>query len=282
MSHSSACVSQAWRVLARVVLCSAVMVSGSLASGQEFVRLDFGGRTPVTQGDTSGCGPTSLLNLLKLGPAAERSAFERLSRGEDGRSLARLLEKYTSAEGGDGKIRYTPDSGMDDPNLTRLCQQVARDGGLAPFDTLYAQRKADESNAAFAARIQSAATRSLSQGVGPIISIDSYRVRGKDWKKLTGHYLLLSAIQRTPQRVGFAIEYLDPVDGQVHPAYVYASDRRPSRALAHFPEGDQWLENNPYLYVTAPELDLAESRQAADARHEYFLTILFGRLKAAE
>jgi len=77
----------------------------------------------------------------------------------------------------------------------------------------------------------------------------------------------------------FAIEYIDPVGTRHKQAFVYGSTRRTSRALAHFKEGDEWLADNPYLYMTVPDKDLKESGQPWNSRHEYFLTILFGRLE---
>src|SRR5690606_17211829 len=47
--------------------------SGAVAGG-EMLRIDFESRAPLSQGDTAGCGPVSLLNLLKLGDPAYRRA----------------------------------------------------------------------------------------------------------------------------------------------------------------------------------------------------------------
>src|SRR5262249_54736883 len=78
------------------------------ASG-EFVRVATDPGQAIRQGDTSGCGPVSLLNMLKLGPEPYRKAYVAISQGDDKRALARLAEKYCSEKGTDGKARYTND-----------------------------------------------------------------------------------------------------------------------------------------------------------------------------
>ena len=245
------------------------------------VRIDWGDCAPVDQGDTSGCGPVSLLNMLKLGPPSFHQAFTQLCSEQDSQALTRLADKYCAAGGAGGKIAYSHESGINDANLSRLCNAVAADFQLGPITTLYTNRLEDESNGDFTQRINTRLLHSVRAGVPVVISIDSYAVRDQEWDKLTGHYVLLTGVQPVgaANAESFLIEYVDPVGARQRQAFVYGSSRRNSRALAHFPDGDRWLEDNPYLYVTAPALNLSESRQEEGARHAYFLTIVFGRLE---
>lgn len=99
----------------------------SLQASDEFVRLDADVTQAISQGDTEGCGPVSLLNLLKLGPESHKKAYKKLTRGDDSLALKLLVEKYCSPNGAEGKVRYSNRTGIDDPNLTRLCTAVATD-----------------------------------------------------------------------------------------------------------------------------------------------------------
>jgi len=65
----------------------------------EFVRVVLEGQAPLSQGDTQGCGPVSLLNLLKLGPEPYRKAFAKICEGDDKRALELLAQKHCSPSG---------------------------------------------------------------------------------------------------------------------------------------------------------------------------------------
>ena len=217
----------------------------------------------LKQGDTPGCAPVSLLNMLKLGPENFKKAYAELSGGEDEKALNRLCAKYTSPSGAKGRARYNNNSGMNDKNTSMLCEQLFKDKQLGAIHTLYTVRKAKEDNAAYANRINAAIVASLKRGIPVIMSIDSYGISDGKWKKLTGHYMLITGVQPVGKTNpdNFLIEFIDPV-GAVHAqAFIYASDRRESRAIAHFPERDKWLSNNPYLYMATPHKNLRESQQ---------------------
>jgi hypothetical protein len=218
--------------------------------------------------------------MLKLGPKSFKNAYAKISGGSDANALTRLAEKYTSRAGENGKIRFRLDTGINDANLSRLCEAVFKEHQLGAVHTLYTNRRPKEKDSAFAKRVNDAIVRSLSEGVPVVMSVDSYGARGKSWKKLTGHYMLITGVQpvRKTNPSSFLIEYLDPVGAAHRQAFLYASSFRDSRAIAHFKNGDKWLQDNPYLYVAAPDKDLRESREPWNGRHELYLTILFGRL----
>lgn len=247
--------------------------------GEEVVRIEADLTGAIRQGDTQGCGPVSLLNLLKFGTDQDRKAYGKLSGGDDVAALKRLAEKYCSPTGDGGKVRYSDRDGINDPNLTRLCAAVTRDLGLKPIDTLYTTRKKGEKAAAFAGRVNAALIASLSRGVAVVASIDSYGARGGKWVKLTGHYVLCTGAQRVGRAgpASFLVEFVDPAGGGHRQAYVYAGRRKHRGAYAHYEAGDRWLDDDPYLCMASPYTDLGQARLGDTARHEFFLTILFGR-----
>jgi hypothetical protein len=249
----------------------------------EFLRIPTDPAKAIRQGDTEGCGPVSLLNLLKLGPEPYRKAFAAISGGDDAQALPRLVERFCSPTGADGKVRYSHERGINDPNLSRLCAAVAAEYKLPAIDTLYTNRKAGEKNADFAVRVNRALVGSLTSGVPAVMSIDSYGVRDGKWRKLTGHYMLITGVQRIGKAnpESFVIEFVNPAGGEHRQALVYADSRRHGGAFAHFPGGDEWLTDNPYLCIASPYTDLRRGRLDADARHEFFLTIVFGGFAGA-
>jgi hypothetical protein len=190
------------------------------------------------------------------------------------------VEKYCSPNGAEGKVRYSNRTGIDDPNLSRLCTAVATDFELPPIETLYTTRKKGESNPDFAKRVNEAIIASLSRGVPVLMSIDSYGQREKKWTKLTGHYMLFTGVQRISKSNpgSFLVEYVNPVGAEHRQAFVYAGRRKHDGAFAHFKDGDEWFKNDPYLCMSSPYTDLGQSKLDGNARHEFFLTILFGQL----
>lgn len=248
---------------------------------EEMVHIEADPAGAISQGDTQGCGPVSLLNLLKLGPEPYRKAYRKLTGGKDEAALKRLAQKYCSPKGDGGKVRYSDENGIDDPNLSRLCAAVARDHDLPPIEALYTTRKKDESNRDFAKRVNDALVASLSRGVGVVASIDSYGARGGKWVKLTGHYVLLTGAQRLGKAnpSSFVVEFVDPASGNHRQAYVYGGRRKHKGAYAHFEKGDEWLENDPYLCMASPYTDLGQGKLDGSSRHEFFLTIVFGRFR---
>lgn len=253
--------------------------SAPAAAVGDIVRLDADVSAAIAQGDTEGCGPVSLLNLLKLGPSAHRAAYATISGGDDRKALRSLAKKYCSPTGDMGKVRYSDENGIDDPNLTKLCERIAADYKLPPIDTLYATRNKDESDADLAGRVNDAMIAALSRGVPVVLSIDSYGVKDGKWRKLTGHYVLLTGAQRLSRSNtrSFLIEYVDPVGARHRQAFVYAGGRDHDGAYAHRPGRDEWLKNDPYLCMSVPYADLNRSSLGRAARHEFFLTIIFGR-----
>ncbi|MCE9565596.1 MAG: hypothetical protein K8U57_26540 [Planctomycetes bacterium] len=250
-------------------------------ASDEFVRLDADVTQAISQGDTQGCGPVSLLNLLKLGPESHKKAYTKLTNGDDSLALKLLAEKYCSPNGAEGKVRYSNRTGIDDPNLSRLCTALATDFELPPIETLYTTRKKAEANPDFAKRVNEALIASLSRGVPVLMSIDSYGEREKKWTKLTGHYMLFTGVQRISKAnpSSFLVEYVNPVGGEHRQAFVYAGRRKHEGAFAHFKDGDEWLKNDPYLCLSSPYTDLGQSKLDGNARHEFFLTILFGQFR---
>lgn len=250
-------------------------------ANEEIVRIEADLTRAISQGDTEGCGPVSLLNLLKLGPEPYQKAYTKLSQGDDALALKRLAAKYCSPTGAGGKVRYGDQTGIDDPNLTRLCAAVTNDFELTPIDTLYTTREAKESNPDFAKRVNDALVASLSRGVPVLMSIDSYGVRDGKWNKLTGHYMLFTGVQRIGKSnpSSFLVEYVNPVGGEYRQAFVYAGRRKHDGVYAHFKEGDEWLKNDPYLCMSSPYTDLAQTKLEGAARHEFFLTIFFGQFR---
>lgn len=273
-------------ILAGIALAPALLSRSSSAEKPapsreavgEMVRLETDVSKAITQGDTSGCGPVSLLNMLKLGPEPYRKAYAKISDGDDRRALARLVDRYCSKSDGDGKARYSHKTGIDDPNLSRLCDAVADDSRLGAIETLYATRAQDESSSAFARRINDALVRSLSRGVPVVMSIDSYGEREEKWTKLTGHYMLFTGVQRIGRTnpSSFLVEYVDPASGECRQALAYAGKRKHAGAYAHLKQGDRWLKDDPYLCMASPYTDLRQTELGKGARHEFFLTILFG------
>ncbi|HEY1191803.1 MAG TPA: hypothetical protein VGE74_29495 [Gemmata sp.] len=252
------------------------------APSTEVVRIDADLSRAVDQGDTPGCGPVSLLNLLKFGPEPYRKVYARLDAGTDAGTLKQLTARYCSPTGAGGKARYSNRTGIDDPNLARLCAAVATDFDVPALDVLYATRNTGEPNPAFVKRVNGALVASLSRGVPVLMSIDSYGARDGKWKKLTGHYMLFTGAQRLgpANPSSFLVEYVNPVGGEHRQAFVYAGRRKHDGAYAHFKEGDEWLKSDPYLCISSPYTDLSQTKLDGGARHEFFLTILFGRFRA--
>lgn len=56
-------------------------------ANEEIVRIEADLTRAISQGDTEGCGPVSLLNLLKLGPEPYQKAYTKLSQGDDALAL---------------------------------------------------------------------------------------------------------------------------------------------------------------------------------------------------
>lgn len=247
----------------------------------DIVRIDADVARAISQGDTQGCGPVSLLNMLKLGPEAYQKAYRELAGDTGEQAFQRLKADYCDTKGKNGKVRYSDRTGINDAQLTRLCEAVANDFQLGDIDTLYTVRNEKESDQDFALRINRAIRHSLSNNVPVIMSIDSYGERDGKWQKLTGHYMLFTGVQPTgPSNPNsFLVEYIDPVGAKHRQAFVYVGERNHPGAYAHYPDGDQWLEGNPYLCMASPSTELAQRLLGHTGRHEFFLTIIFGKLK---
>lgn len=248
---------------------------------------------PVDQRDyedsANGCGPATILNLLRFGGAEFRPALRGLVGSTDGVLMRFLVDRY---------FRNRPSSthpgwkrwgvhGIEGPDLAAGLNELLEEHGIAPTDSTFLDRRENESETSHLDRVHRLFADSLERGTPPLLSLRSFVVRRRErlggephWETGFAHYVLVTALRGAPSPSGFEIEAIDPWRGRRTILYVHREANGQSfLALKGNAETGTWLEGRPFLQVLAPEVPtLRPADLEWDERYLVVADFLIGRL----
>jgi len=224
--------------------------------------------TPADQRDyadsPNGCGPATLLNLLKLGGPEYAPVLKSLVGATDGVKMRYLVDRHfrhrpSSARPGD---RRWSAHGIECVDLVEGFNELLADHHLAPLAATYLDRAEDESEADHLARVHRLIEDSLAAGTPPVLSLRSFLVKRREenggephWETGFHHYVLLTALRGTPSPAGFEIEAIDPWKARRTVLYLHReANGRAFRALKGNEDSGEWLKGQPFLQILAPEV----------------------------
>lgn len=232
------------------------------------VGVDAGAETLFDQRpvDQVGCGPTCILNTLRLGPEKSRESLETWAgRDTDEELIHRVIDTYAgrpSVDYDEG-TRFR-DGGVSGPDLLATTNDLRKDLRLTSATGAYLDRAEDETAPDLLARIHQHWAASLAHGEPVILHVRSFAAQFNPeagefrWQGVLGHFVVITQVpdELDPSDKGFAAQIADPDGGKASQIYVYAPQVRNFVAARGNSERWEWKRDFPFLLVEAPTLYL--------------------------
>jgi hypothetical protein len=221
---------------------------------------------PTDQRDYSdsrnGCGPATLLNLLRFGGDGFAPALASLVGGSDGVRMRYLVDRYfrnRPSTHRSGQSRWTV-HGIGSEDFAVGTNELLSEHGIAPLASVSLHRKEGEGEAEHLERVRELLADSLERGVPPVLNLRSYLVKRRDenggnpaWEAGVGHYVLAVSLLGEPSGIGFLVEVIDPWQGRRTELQIHREANGQSfRAQRGTDEEEDWLDGRPFLQVLAP------------------------------
>jgi hypothetical protein len=243
----------------RVLLLLILLLSPGLARAQEAVdQRDF-------KDSINGCGPATILNLLKFSsdPAISRLYGEILG-GDDGTKMRFLVDRFFKSR---NSVSYPGERrwglhGIESSDLATGLNEMLAENDLAPLASTYLDRRKDETAAEHLTRCHQLIARSIESGVMPVLSLRSFVVKRRErmqmnphWESGIHHYVLVVAVDEKPSSLGFELEVIDPWRGKRGVVYLHRETHgHPFTALKGTEDNGEWLSGRPFLKGIAEDL----------------------------
>ena len=240
----------------------AVLASASLLFGQESEtspeivdQRDF-------QDSINGCGPASILNLLRFSRPEYQAVESQLIGAKDSVRMRFLVDRYFRNR---PSVVYPAQKrwgvhGILSADLVTGLNELLEENGVPELSATYLDRESEETESDHLERIYETIAESLENGVAPILSVRSFVVRHRDdkgpaWEAGWHHNVVIREIEETKDATGFALKALDPFRGKEVAMYIHIEGSGQSfRALKGIQESGNWLNGRPFLQVLAPDL----------------------------
>lgn len=261
-----------------------------------FLLLSLGiaqAQEPVDQRDfkdsINGCGPATILNLLKFSSdPAISGLYGDLPGSGEGTRMKYLVDRFFKSRNSvsyPGQRRWGL-HGIESSDLVTGLNELLQENDLTPFSFTYLDREEGETGVAHLTRCHQLIKRSIESGVMPILSLRSFVVRRREreqmnphWESGVHHYVLVVGVDKTSSALGFGLEVIDPWRGKRGVVFVHREiNEHPFTALKGTEDSGEWLSGRPFLQVIAE--DLPSLRPADLDWSERFLVVanfLIGR-----
>lgn len=210
----------------------------------------------------NGCGPASILNLLRFSRPELQAIEPQLVGATDAVRMRFLVDRYFRNRPSvvyPGQKRWGV-HGIQSADLFTGLNELLEENGVPELRATYLDREEEEAESDHLGRIHEMIADSLENGVKPILSVRSFVVRHRDdkgpaWESGWHHNVVIREIEEPKDETGFALKALDPFRGKEVSLYVHVEGGGQSfRALKGIHESGTWLDGRPFLQVLAPDL----------------------------
>lgn len=233
----------------------------------------------------NGCGPASILNLLKFSGPEYMQAYQTIIGPDEGVRMRSLVDKFFRNR---PSVVYKNRNrwgvhGIHSADLVSGLNEFLDKNGIAALDGQYLDRHREESATDHLKRFHDLISGSLDRNVSPILSLRSYVVQRRKegenvkvgWETGYHHYVVVSRISSPLLKTGFELEVLEPYRGKKTHIFIHPeSSGQPFRALKGLLQNGNWLKGEPFLLVLAPDLPTLRPRDVT-WEHRYIVVANF-------
>ena len=230
----------------------------------------------------NGCGPASILNLLRFSEEPYQMIESRLMGATEAVKMKHIVDRY---------FRNRPSvvypqmkrwgmHGVATLDLVEGLNDLLAENQRPSLRGVYLDRADDESVPELIERCHRLVHGSLQNGVTPILSVRSFAVkieRGKEPEWQTGyhHYLVVTDVVGDPTSIGFALRASDPFGGREVELFIHREvNGQGFMALRGNHDTGKWLSGEPFLQVVAPGVPSLRPRNL-EWFERYFVTANF-------
>lgn len=233
----------------------------------------------------NGCGPASILNLLKFSGPEYLSAYQTILGPDEGIRMRSLVDKYFKNR---PSVVYPSRNrwgvhGIHSADLVSGLNEFLDEKGIPKLEGQYLDRQKEESASNHLKRCHDLISASLDRDVSPILSLRSYVVQRRKegegekvgWETGYHHYVVVRRISSPLLETGFELEVLEPYRGKKTHIYLHPeSNGQPFRALKGLLQNGKWLGGEPFLLALAPDLPTLRPRDVT-WEHRYIVVSNF-------
>lgn len=216
----------------------------------------------------NGCGPASLLNLLKFSSEEYRAAYRGLLGQGDETKMRLVIDRYFRNRR--SQINRTQNRwgvhGVISEDLLAGLNELLEESEVEALRGSYLDRKEGESDEEMIERVHRILARSIERGVAPILSLRSFRVTAREdkdpgWEANRHHNAVVIAVSPIRSGLGFSAEVLDPWGGVKRNVFLHCEpSKQPFRALRGTEDSGKWLSGSPFLQAVAPRMSSLRPR----------------------
>lgn len=261
------------RALGTVVLCASFGTAFHVSAQTTATPEKTDKLVPITSGivdqrdfvdSVNGCGPASILNMLKFSREDYLNAYLSVLGSGEGVKMRFLVDRYFKNRKSvtfPAAKRWMP-TGIQSADLVTGLNEFLKDEGIPELSGTYLDLKEGETEANHIVRCHDLISASIRSGVMPILSLRSYIVKRREsnqmeprWEAGVHHYVVVTSVTRPPSKTGFEVAVLDPWRGRKTTIYIHReANGQAFRALKGIEENGQWLGGTPFLQVIAHDI----------------------------
>ena len=214
------------------------------------------------------CGVCALLNALKFGGEAERTAAAKIKGSNDEDRVQTIIEVYghVPSDAYPERSRYREDEGMCDREMLGMVQDFLTQNGLGRIEGGYLDRAKEEPVGTHLRKVHAKLRRSLDLGFPPIVLIRSFAAEpdskfeaGYSWGGLCGHWVSIVSLPEKlePDAISFVMQVADSASGRLQECFVHEEQFRNFTAAKGDTRTYTWpTVPRPFLVVTTPGIGL--------------------------
>lgn len=241
----------------RIAVFLSLLAIPCLLCGEEMIKAANYDASPINQRRAygNGCGPASLLNAFQFGSEKWQRVFYSVP-GHNSKTRIR----YVVSQWGDqpsnhikGVKRWNAEHGINLVDLHDIANEMCRPHRLPEIEYEILTRKIREQQSELLKRSHELITKSLGNGLPPILGIQRYAYRDSkelntmSWWPIRAHFIVIIGVSRKiePHSDAFRIQYVEPYGGFTREGTIHTDT--------------QGFTNSPFLGATLPSALIGKS-----------------------
>lgn len=218
----------------------------------------------------NGCGPASILNVLKFSGEEYQRVYVGLLGQSEGIKMRFIVDRYFKNR---PSVTYPGEKrwrvhGIQNADLVAGMNELLAEHKLGELNATYLDIKEGETQRNHIVRCHDLISASLRSGVKPILSVRSFVVRQREennfepgWEAGFQHNVVVSSVTRAPTENGFELAVMDPYRGKKTTIFIHREGNGQAfRALKGIEGSGSWLSGTPFLQIIAPDLPTVRPR----------------------
>lgn len=241
----------------RIAVFLSLLLTPCLLCGEEMIKAANYSASPINQRRAygNGCGPASLLNAFQYGSEKWQKVFRSVP-GHNSKTRIRYVVSQWGEQSSkhiNGVKRWNAEHGINLVDLHDIANEMCRPHRLPEIEYEVLTRQTRENQSELLRRSHRLITKSLKNGLPPILSIQRYAYRDskelntKSWWPIRAHFIVIIGISKDLEQHpnAFRIKYVEPYGGFTREGTIHTDTED--------------FTNSPFLAATLPSALIGKS-----------------------